>query len=421
MLQPREPPGSVALTNHAGEMAFFSASGKRFPPAAPRLDLPPTDPRRQKETHAAPAAPSMELARPAHRPMNDPVRQFRALLAGSQPLLALAPMQDITDLPFWRLLHRYGPPDFYVTEYFRVYPGSRPDKRILRCLDQNPTGRPAVAQLIGNDPAELARTARELLRHPVAAIDLNLGCPAPVVYRKCAGGGLLRDLPRVRLILRALREAVPIPFTVKTRTGFETTDTFDELLGILAETGPDLVTIHGRTVREMYRAPVRYDLIARAVRLLPCPVLANGNIFSARRAREVLAYTGAKGVMIGRAAIRNPWIFAQCRAELHEAPGLHPPLPTGRDLLAYLQALYEATDAPGLTPRSHIQRIKKHMNYLALGVEPTGEFLHRVRRVTTPEEFFALAAEFLDHDRPMALEPFAVPLEENDFLAGVHR
>src|SRR6185436_18043358 len=107
----------------------------------------------------------------------------------------LAPMQDVTTLVFWRLTARYGGADVYFTEYFRVHPDSRLEKDILESITDNPTGRPVAGQMIGNDIPSLVRTARELQRHPVAAIDLNLGCPAPIVYRKCAGGGLLRDLP----------------------------------------------------------------------------------------------------------------------------------------------------------------------------------------------------------------------------------
>ena len=119
--------------------------------------------------------------------------QFRQLLRGREPILALAPMQDVTDLPFMRLISAYGNADVYFTEYFRVLPQSRLDRKILSSITENPTGRPVVAQMIGNDIAALVRTARELEQHPVAGIDLNLGCPVPIVYRKCAGGGLLRE------------------------------------------------------------------------------------------------------------------------------------------------------------------------------------------------------------------------------------
>src|SRR5215475_8611557 len=122
---------------------------------------------------------------------------FEQLLKRTSPILALAPMQDVTDLPFWRLMTRYGGADVYYTEYFRVHAVSHLEKWILESITKNPTGRPAIAQMIGNDIPSLVRAAKELQQYPIVAVDLNLGCPAPIVYRKCAGGGLLREPRRV--------------------------------------------------------------------------------------------------------------------------------------------------------------------------------------------------------------------------------
>src|SRR6266508_3278687 len=192
------------------------------------------------------------------------------MLRRAAPVLALAPMQDVTDLPFWRLMARYGGADVYYTEYFRVHPTSSLEKHILRSITENPAGKPVIAQMIGNDIPSLVRSARELQQHPIAAVDLNLGCPAPVVYRKCAGGGLLREPGKVDAILGALREAVEVKFTVKTRIGFDDPAVFDELLPLFAKHSLDLLTVHGRTVTEMYRTEVHYDYIARAVDSMPC-------------------------------------------------------------------------------------------------------------------------------------------------------
>src|SRR5262245_28681355 len=156
------------------------------------------------------------------------------MLAGGQPILALAPMQDVTDLAFWKLTSAYGVADLYFTEYFRVHAASTLDRHIVRSISENPTGRPIIAQMIGNDIPSLVRTARELQAYPIAAVDLNLGCPAPVVYRKCAGGGLLRDPASVDSILGALRDAIEIKFTVKTRIGFDSPRVFDQLLPIFS-------------------------------------------------------------------------------------------------------------------------------------------------------------------------------------------
>ena len=346
------------------------------------------------------------------------VAAFEQLLARPDPLLALAPMQDVTDLPFWRLMAHYGGPDVYWTEYFRVHAVSNLEPWILEAITGNPTGKPAIAQMIGNDVESLVRNAKKLQRLPIAAVDLNLGCPAPVVYRKCAGGGLLREPKRVDAILGALRDAVTTAkFTVKTRIGFDDPGVFEELLPIFAKHRIDLLTVHARTVKEMYRSEVHYEFIARAVAAMPCPVIANGNVHSAAKAAEVLRLTGARGLMIGRGAIRNPWLFDQIRQHLRGDPVRYP---TGREVLAYVHRLFDATTTPVVRESAQVQKMKKYTNFLGLGVEPTGQFLHRIRRVDSRAEFFAICGEFLDHDEPMPLDPFPLQLQSTDVLAGEH-
>ena len=332
-----------------------------------------------------------------------PSETFSALLAGPTPVLALAPMQDVTTLEFWRVMARYGGADAYWTEYFRVHGDSRPEKWIVRSIVENPTGRPVVAQLIGNDIPALVRTARALQKYPIAALELNLGCPAPVVYRKCAGGGLLREPQRIDAILGALRDAVAIPFTVKTRIGFESPAEFDLLLPLFAKHPIDLLTVHARTVVQMYRPGVRYDLIARAARELRCPVLANGNVHSPAQAQVLLAETGARGLMIGRGAIRNPWLFDQVRAQLN---GAEIKLASGRDVLNYIRTLWDHEITPGVKETAQVQRMKKFMNFIGEGIG--GPFLHEIRRAATASDFFRTCENHLDHDRRLTLDPEAI-------------
>ena len=244
------------------------------------------------------------------------------------------------------------------------------------------------------------RTAKALQQFPVAAIDLNLGCPAPVVYRKCAGGGLLREPQKIDAILGALRYAVTIPFTVKTRIGFSSPAEFDVLLPLFAKHAIDLLIVHGRTVTQMYRPGVRYDLIARAARELCCPVFANGNVHSPDQALALVAETGVRGLMIGRGAIRNPWLFDQIRQRYR---GEKVRLPTGRDVLTYIREIWDAEVTPGVRKSAQVRRMKKFMSFIGEGV---GErFLHQIHRVTTEVDLFRICEEFLAHDQPMKLEP----------------
>jgi tRNA-dihydrouridine synthase B len=320
-------------------------------------------------------------------------------------------MQDVTDLAFMGVIAHYGAPDYFFTEFFRVHAQSRPEKHILRSLDENATGRPIFAQMIGEDLGHLARTAAELLTHPVAGIDLNLGCPAPKVYKKNVGGGLLRDPARIEEILGVLRAAVPGLFTVKMRIGFEQPEHFDRILDAVNAHQVDLLSVHGRTVKEMYRSEVHYDYIARAVTRIRCPVLANGNVTSAIRAGEILKATGAAGVMIGRHAIRNPWIFRQCREHF---AGLPVTPVTLLEVREYVDRLYRATDASGLPERAHVNKMKKYLNFVGQSVDPKGEFLHEMRRVETESQLFRTC------DQHLTRTPGAL-LSEEPYLGVVAR
>jgi len=324
------------------------------------------------------------------------------LLEPGLPATALAPMQDVTTLPFMRAVARRGAPDWFFTEYFRVHETSRLEPYILASVTENDTGRPVFAQMIGESLTDLARTVRELSKHPVAGIDLNLGCPAPKVYRKNVGGGLLRDPAKVDEILAMLRAECPGRFTVKMRIGFETTDFFDQLLDSVNRHRVDLLSVHGRTVKEMYRAEVHYDLIAHAVRRANCPVLANGNVTSAAKARRVLADTGAAGVMVGRSAIRNPWIFRQIREACAGRPVFQPTL---GDLREYVDDLRLSTAAPEIPDRVQGSRLKKFLNFVGQSVDAEGKFLYEMRRAEGLSALMRVCDQYMI-ENGRALEPF---------------
>lgn len=331
-------------------------------------------------------------------------RNFKAVLPTDRPALFLAPMQDVTDLPFLRTIASFGGADLYVTEYFRVHIHSRLDPYILRSITENPTERPIIAQMIGQDVTELTRTVADLKNFSIAGIDLNLGCPAPVVYRKNAGGGLLRHPSQVHEILGRLREACGnTPFTVKTRVGFESEEEFDQLLEIFKSHEINLLAIHGRTVKERYQTPVHDDRVAQAVQTLNCPVIANGNVVNCQTGLAYLRSTGAAGLMIGRGAIRNPWIFEQIRCATlnREIPQV-----TGRMILEYITKLYDETarEIPDFIENRHVQKMKKYLVYITQGHD--ANFEHHIRRVKNKTEFFATCATFLDHNDSAPDLPF---------------
>ena len=334
---------------------------------------------------------------------------MRDFLPSDRPALVLAPMQDVTDLPFMRVLARRGAPDWFVTEYFRVHPDSCLHRYILRSIVENETGRPIFAQMIGRDLPGLIRTAHELERHPIAGVDLNLGCPAPIVCRKDAGGGLLRSPETVNRLIGSLREAIPGRFTVKTRLGYTSDDEFPALLEIFRSHAIDGLTIHGRTVVERYQTPVHPDRVRAAVEIMPCPVIANGNVVDVETGLAYLERTSAAGLMVGRGAIRNPWIFAQLTAAFQGTP---PPAPSHRDLLEYVLELYDeiARETARFKPMAHVQRMKKTLAYISHGLE--GAFEYDMRRARTPEEFHEICRKHLDHADLLPTRP---PLDSKLF------
>ena len=361
--------------------------------------------------------------------MTAPTRQLPAAIRPGQPLTALAPMQDVTDLPFMRVAAHYGAPDYFFTEFFRVHSQSRPEKHILRSLVENRTGRPIFAQLIGEHVPDMIRTVKELLQYPVAGIDLNMGCPAPKIYKKNVGGGLLRDPAKIDELIGGLRDAVPGLFTVKMRIGFDSTDNYERVLSLINKHGVNLLSVHGRTVKEGYRSEVHYDHIGIAVRTVRCPVLANGNVTSADQAATVLRMTGAAGVMIGRHAIRNPWIFRQCRERFAQVGRVipNPPLsadperrvkdnapyplvvqPTRADVREYNTRLYHETQTPDIPEKAHVAKMKKYLNFVGQSVDPAGAFLHDMRRALTEAELSAVCDRHLlsDPTKLFATEPY---------------
>ncbi len=323
------------------------------------------------------------------------------------PLTALAPMQDVTNLKFMKVIAHYGSPDYFFTEYFRVNETSRLNPNILASITENDTGRPVFAQMIGESIPDLLRTTQQLCRYNIAGIDLNMGCPAPRIYRKQAGGGLLKDPAKVDRILGELRQALnDRPFTVKMRLGFENTDTFYQILDLINRHSIDLLSLHGRTVVDRYHGPVNYDLIAEAVKRVNCPVLANGNLYSAAQALSVLYQTGAAGVMVGRWAIGNPWIFAQIRQALRSEPITPVPLTEVRN---YIDRLCQTPQAPYIPERARVGYLKLFLNYIALGVDSQGHFLRLMRQAQTQAELFEICDRFLlaDSTQTLALAPYS--------------
>lgn len=299
------------------------------------------------------------------------------------PLLALAPMQDVTDVAFMRTLAQLGSdclPDFFITPYFRSTSTTcAMSESPLACILENPAPQvPVWAQLAGSEPAPLVRDARELLRLPIAGINLNAGCPSPLVNRHGAGAALLRELPRLREVCLALREVTPAGrFSIKCRLGWESAEEFAAVLQILAEAQPDMVVVHARTRRALYGGEPQWTAAAQAVSALTCPVLLNGDICAVHEGQRLLQAYHPAGLACGRGVVRDAYFFRRLRCV---SPGT-----SREELRRYYAILMEETGRAlrRYTPAGHCNRMKKYLAYCYADLTPEQE--HTLRRCTDPE------------------------------------
>lgn len=295
-------------------------------------------------------------------------------------ILALAPMQNVTDLPFLRTLQRLNClPDFIVTPYLRSSTTScvMPDS-IIRCITENPTSCPVWVQLAGSEVGPLLRDVETLRKFPIAGINLNAGCPAPLVNRRGAGAALLKNPAHLRSICRAMRNAIaPGCWSIKCRLGWESAEEFPQILEAIADGAPDLFIVHARTRRQLY-AEIPDDAAVRlAVQRVSCPVLANGDISSRADAEHRLLSTQARGIMIGRGIVRNPYLLRELR-------GGTPP--SQDEMLLYYTTLLEETgrELSHPSPAAHCNRMKKFLAYCYRDFSPQTEY--NLRRCTSPSE-----------------------------------
>ena len=257
-------------------------------------------------------------------------------------ILALAPMAGVTDLPFRRLCRRFGATltaTEMLTSDCRLW---RTDKSCRR-RDFGDEPEPRIVQIAGSDPEMLANAARFNVDAGAQIIDINMGCPAKKVCNKAAGSALLRDEALVARILSAVVAAVPVPVTLKMRTGWSPQERNALRIARIAEQcGIAALAIHGRTRACRFHGHAEYDSIAAVKDAVRIPVIANGDIDSPHKARSILEYTRADGVMVGRSAQGSPWIFARIRSFLDVGIDPGEPAPAEvRDIMrAHLRDLH---------------------------------------------------------------------------------
>ncbi len=251
-----------------------------------------------------------------------------------EPPLLLAPMAGITDRDFRLIVRRIGGVGMVGMEFLPAKGLVAGDRRTLGLLHFTAEERPLSMQIYGSEPATLAAAAREVAALGPDACDVNMGCPANQVLKGCAGAALMGDLAMARRIVAAVRRELAIPLTVKFRLGLdERRRNYLELGRICEGEGADGVILHARTARQMFRGEAAWEHVARLKDALAIPVIGNGDVRSPDDAVRMLRLTGCDGVMIGRGATRNPWIFRQTAAVLSGGTVTPPSLAERRALV----------------------------------------------------------------------------------------
>lgn len=244
---------------------------------------------------------------------------------GDRPVM-LAPMEDVTNTSFRLMCREYGA-DMVYTEFVSSDALVRNIASTTRKLEINPGERPAVIQIYGREPGPMAEAARIAAEAGPDIIDINFGCPVKKVAGKGAGAGLLRDVPKMLEITKAVVNAVSVPVTVKTRLGWDhDSRIIVELAEQLQDCGIQALTVHGRTRSQLYNGSADWEMIARVKEnpRLHIPVIGNGDITTPERALEAFTHYGVDGIMVGRAAIGAPWIFRPIKAVLQGREPVEP-------------------------------------------------------------------------------------------------
>lgn len=311
------------------------------------------------------------------------------------PPVVLAPMAGVTDRPFRQLCRKLGA-GLVVSEMTTADATLWNTEKSRLRRDHTGEAEPIAVQIAGYDPYMLAEAARFNVAHGAQIIDINMGCPAKKVCKVDSGSALMRDEKLVAEICRTVVQLVSVPVTLKIRTGWARAHKNGlKIAQIAQDAGIAALAVHGRTREDLYQGAAEYDTIAAIKQALKIPVLANGDIASPEKAREVLEYTKADGVMIGREAQGQPWIFREIAHYLATGEKLAPPsrFEIGRWLLEHLDDLY------GFYGEGRGLRVaRKHIQWYCEDHPDSEAFWARINKVTDAGQQRALVQEFFAAD-----------------------
>ncbi|MEZ5307385.1 MAG: tRNA dihydrouridine synthase DusB [Pyrinomonadaceae bacterium] len=273
------------------------------------------------------------------------------------PPLVLSPMAGVTDFTFRRLIKRRGGVGMSVSEFISVEGMTRnspQSKRMMRFLEEE---RPFAVQIFGSNPERMAMAAEMAEEVGADILDVNCGCPAPKVVKKGGGSGLLKDLPLLETILREIKRSITIPLTLKLRSGFsDSTINCVEVAKMAEQCGVEHIALHGRTREQRYSGEADWNLVKEIKQSVSIPVSGNGDVTSVGTALRRFEETGCDGILIGRGAMQNPWLFRQIEDALSGREVYEPSYEDKREvLLEFFELLSE--DMPELAALGKMKQL----------------------------------------------------------------